>query len=51
MLGFTLRLARNEPEEVVFELRGALRRSELRAAPPQADAAATAGAPRERAAS
>jgi signal transduction histidine kinase len=51
MLGFTLRLARNEPEEVVFELRGALRRAEARAALSQADTPPTAGAPRERAAS
>jgi signal transduction histidine kinase len=50
MLGFTLRLARNEPGEVVFELRGALRRPELRAAPSQAADAPTAATPRERAA-
>jgi signal transduction histidine kinase len=50
MLGFTLRLARNEPGEVVFELRGALRRPELRAAPLQAADALTAATPRERAA-
>jgi signal transduction histidine kinase len=51
MLGFTLRLARNEPDEVVFELRGTLRRSEMRATPSQATAAATEDMPRERAAS
>jgi len=51
MLGFTLRLTRNEPDGVVFELRGALRRSEVLAAPSQADAVPTAGASRERAAS
>jgi hypothetical protein len=31
MLGFALRLAVNDPGEVVFELRGALRRPESRA--------------------
>jgi signal transduction histidine kinase len=32
MLGFTLRLARNEPGEIVFELRGSLRKGEARSA-------------------
>jgi signal transduction histidine kinase len=41
MLGFVLRLARNEPGEVVFELRGALRRADARAAPASARERAT----------
>jgi signal transduction histidine kinase len=45
MLGFALRLATNEPGEVTFELRGALRRSESGAPSSPAEL------PRERAAS
>jgi hypothetical protein len=48
MLGFTLRLVRNEPGEVVFELRGALRRPESRAAASQAEVLPKPGTPRER---
>jgi signal transduction histidine kinase len=46
MLGFTLRLAVNEPSEVAFELRGALRRADSRAPPTSAPEK-----PRERAGS
>jgi hypothetical protein len=47
MLGFALRLATNEPGEVTFELRGALRRPESQAA----SAAPASETPRARAAS
>jgi hypothetical protein len=49
MLGFALRLAVNEPGEVSFELRGALRRPDSRGQP--AAAAPATEKPRERAAS
>jgi hypothetical protein len=44
MLGFTLRLARNEPGEVVFELRGSLRKGDAQSASVRAAAPARAHA-------
>jgi hypothetical protein len=44
MLGFALRLARNEPGEVVFELRGSLRKGDAQAATPSRGATAAQAA-------